>query len=421
MNEELNSQLIDFINDPYDINNNLALGYTYENINQYGSAISHYMRGAEYGLDSSDPDKHQLISICLLRAAEVFNKLGSRIHSTKSLVLHAISNTPSNPEAYLLLSKIHEQLGEWQECNTACCIGLSLVNDNYYPHQYESRNRQCLIDELTYNKAISNYYIGRVDKTRLELSILSKNNRIPQWMRTAVDNSINTIHPAKKYNQLNYDGLLNLKNFYNKRNDQFNSFSQCGQDIFVSSIIKKPGTYLEIGSGDPFLNNNTYLLERDFKWKGLSIDTDVDTYESFLSTRKNPVICSDARYCNYNDILKKYNLSNNIDYLQIDCEPPEVSYETLQAIPFDQYKFTLITFEHDGYRNSKVRKLSRKLLTGYGYKLLISNVSFNGKDSFEDWWYHPSTIHKHISFNELNEIKMLNDAPKTPIDIFVNC
>jgi len=49
------------------------------------------------------------------------------------------------------------------------------------------------------------------------------------------------------------------------------NYSQVYQDMFVLSMLdgKKNGTYLEIGASDPIVDNNTYLLETEFGWKGI--------------------------------------------------------------------------------------------------------------------------------------------------------
>ena len=40
------------------------------------------------------------------------------------------------------------------------------------------------------------------------------------------------------------------------------NYSQCYQDMFVLTMLNNPthGTYLEIGSADPYYGNNTALL-----------------------------------------------------------------------------------------------------------------------------------------------------------------
>jgi len=178
------------------------------------------------------------------------------------------------------------------------------------------------------------------------------------------------------------------------------------QDIFVISILngKQGGTYLEIGSGDPFKGSNTYLLESEFGWRGLSIEIKEEDVKKFNKKRKNPVLCMDASCINYEKHLEAYELPKNIDYLQVDCEPPETTYRILTSIPFDKYKFGVITFEHDYYADAykKYRKLSRDFLRSFGYELVVPDVSMDDEHSFEDWWVHPNLIDREI----INKMKV---------------
>lgn len=43
---------------------------------------------------------------------------------------------------------------------------------------------------------------------------------------------------------------------------------------------------MEIGSGHPVDSNNTYLLESNYAWKGISIDFNADLVEEFNGLRK---------------------------------------------------------------------------------------------------------------------------------------
>ena len=63
------------------------------------------------------------------------------------------------------------------------------------------------------------------------------------------------------------------------------------------------------------------------------------------------------------------------------------------SIPFEQYKFRFITYEHDHYADvtKSYRQKSRNFLEFHGYKLLINDVATRGY-SFEDWWYHPDLL-----------------------------
>jgi hypothetical protein len=66
------------------------------------------------------------------------------------------------------------------------------------------------------------------------------------------------------------------------------NFSQSYQDLFVLMATKGKtyGTYLEIGSDDPYINSNTALLETKFKWQGVSIDIKEDQVTKFKNQRK---------------------------------------------------------------------------------------------------------------------------------------
>ena len=49
---------------------------------------------------------------------------------------------------------------------------------------------------------------------------------------------------------------------------------QSGQDIFVQWALqeKRGGTFLEIGSNDPIQINNSYVLEKDYGWRGIMVE-----------------------------------------------------------------------------------------------------------------------------------------------------
>lgn len=170
------------------------------------------------------------------------------------------------------------------------------------------------------------------------------------------------------------------------------NFSQCYQDIFVLTMLggKKEGQFLEIGCGSPFYCNNTALLEKSFGWHGISIDNNKEVLDNFSKYRTSEVIFSDATKLNFNKILKK----KDYDYLQIDCDPAEISYKILLKIPFKTHRFAVITFEHDFYVNekSKVREESRKYLDFLGYVLVVNNIAPDRFSSFEDWWVHPALV-----------------------------
>jgi hypothetical protein len=177
-------------------------------------------------------------------------------------------------------------------------------------------------------------------------------------------------------------------------------YSQAHQDIFVVLMTngKKNGWYIEIGSNQPIDINNTYLLEKEYEWRGLMIEWD-SQYLSAYNTHRPlafPLIC-DATTIDYNQYLKEYNFPSNIDYLQFDLEVMNRStlttLEIFDQTVFDKYKFGLVTFEHDIYTGDhfNTRKISRDIFDKHGYIRIFADVSV-----FEDWYAHPDLIDNNL-------------------------
>jgi len=184
------------------------------------------------------------------------------------------------------------------------------------------------------------------------------------------------------------------------------NYSEVFQDIFVLQCLngKKQGKYLEIGAAGPVSGNNTYLLEKEFGWTGLSIDYDwmdgdytsitcdnqtftlngFHTYwtEQWYKDRDQPLLLTNAITCDWDNIIN----NSIIDYLQVDIDPPGGTYECLERLPFDTVDFKVITYEHDAYAEPEWRIKSRKFLESKGYVLIAGNISKEYGLPFEDWW-----------------------------------
>lgn len=184
------------------------------------------------------------------------------------------------------------------------------------------------------------------------------------------------------------------------------NYSQAYQDIFILSILdyKLNGSFVEIGSNHPIDHNNTYLLSKNYNWKGLMIEYDKSFESLYKEIRTNDIyVLEDARKVNYREILDNNKFPTNIDYLQIDLDVNNGStIDTLTLLNntvFDKYKFATITFEHDIYTGNyfNTQEISRKIFNDRGYELIFPNVCvyWNGKHQpFEDWYIHPDLIKK---------------------------
>lgn len=164
------------------------------------------------------------------------------------------------------------------------------------------------------------------------------------------------------------------------------TYSQAKQDLFVleKTNYKKNGTFLDIGCSKPIEINNTYLLEKNYNWNGISID--IQDFKKDWQIRKTEFIQQDALTVDYKNILKKISNNNRIDYLSLDLEPPSRTFEMLSILPFNEYRFSVITFEHDFYRYKNSREKSREIFKSHNYILIKQDIGEEINCSYEDWY-----------------------------------
>lgn len=400
---ELNKLLKEYINDTHNPIINFNLGYEYEKLGQTSSACGFYLRATEFGSDI------KLQYEALLRMALCFEKQGDRWFMIKGLIQRAISLLPKRPEGYFLLARAHERNREWQEGYTTGCIGIAFdfdecnsITNLEYPGKWV----------FEFEKAVCAWWIGLFDESLYTFRKLKCNNKVDTMHKQAIQNNLNTLSnnwvAPMEYN----------KSDYNKLRYKFagahlieKNYSQCYQDLFVLMATNgmECGSWIEIGCAHPTYGNNTKLLE-ELGWDGVSIDIEPNVVANWKDRITNPYQM-DATKVNW-EKMPIWDLGDITDYLQIDVDPPEISYEVLLNIPFWKQRFRVITFEHDHYAdNSKtIREKSRKYLKSFGYELIVNDVAVNQYDSYEDWWVHPDLISPKImellrSNTEINPAK----------------
>jgi hypothetical protein len=173
-----------------------------------------------------------------------------------------------------------------------------------------------------------------------------------------------------------------------------NNYSQAFQDMFVLTMLngKENGTYVEIGGDHGIIISNTYLLEEEFGWNGVAFEIEEERSKGYNSLRKNECICTDALSVDYAKVFSDKGFSKQIDYLQLDIDPASQTLKCLKNMPLDDYRFSVITFETDIYRDgADIAEESREIFSDYGYELIAKNVSNRGVP-FEDWYVDPTVI-----------------------------
>jgi tetratricopeptide (TPR) repeat protein len=410
-NDNLNKTLVNYINDPKYPLYNFTLGRCYEDLGQNASALSFYLRAAELSVNGL------LTYESVLRMALCIEKIGNRVYSLKGVILRAISLMPKRPEAYFIMSRVCEWNKDWHDAYTFAVIGETLIEDNDeklmtdvgYPGQYG----------FVFERAVTAWWIGLYDESIHLCRQLEKDNTIQPVYMDAIKNNIANFGYLWK-RELRYDQSMyhELRVKFPGASEIKQNYSQCFQDLFVLMMLKGKigGGFLEIGCGNPVFSNNTYLLEKQFDWTGVSIDIDKTIIDKFKETRPDSeVICQDATKI---DFVKLIGQVKTINYLQIDCDPAIVSFQVLQRIPFETTKFAVITFEHDNFcdEHKEIKERSRKYLESFGYVMVVNNISEDRFSDFEDWWVHPDLVDKNI----LERMMCISDNPKKADDYILN-
>lgn len=358
----------------------------YDRLEQGAMAIGLYLRAAD--IEEEDVDFQYK---CMVYMAEAYRRQRDRKHSVLMSLQHALRLRPNRPEALYLMMKHYESWGDWRNYFLYAEYGLRAlelddledpIKDVGYPGKFA----------FYYGKALADWkWLGSKSSRDALFNFRHRMKKGPHYKRLSdqlvqevgYPHSITyTQHPDFERYKFTFDGLASIDRNY----------SAHFQDMFVLSLLngKRGGTYVELGSCDPFVNNNTALLETKFDWKGVSIDKEEKFAYDFSCKRNNTVICADAMHVNYEDLFHQLCMDHEVDLLQIDCG--RFSIGVLKNIPFDQYKFNIVQFAHNHTESgqSSSRDEQRAFMTEKGYKLVVNDVASSPTTSFEDWWVHSS-------------------------------
>lgn len=209
------------------------------------------------------------------------------------------------------------------------------------------------------------------------------------------------------------------------------SLSETQNDLWITECIfrgKRNGFFLEAGAADGKLGSSCYLLESKLDWTGICIEPHDAFFQTLTQNRLNSIcenLClSDqigevvfvegygdpitpylsgikSNLQNYKHqsekilqkgreiikesttleaLLKKHQAPRIIDYAAFDIEGSE--FEVLRVFPFNEYQFSALSLECDGYIWNDITNL----LTANGY-YEVKNP-FNSDKIWERYWLH---------------------------------
>jgi tetratricopeptide (TPR) repeat protein len=411
----IDSMLNEFVETPNDPETNFSLARYYHEIGQTASAVSYYIRTAER------TDDLFLRYESLLHAANCFERQGTRRFTVKGILQQAITIMPKRPEAYYLLSKLYEynesNEGRYLDSYMMCSIALQVCDfDNMksFRHSVDYPGKYAIM----FQKATMGWWNGLQEETKNIMLDLYTNYEMSESFYTTVRNNLINMgaFASKQLTHYTKDKFHNMKVKFANLDKIEQNYSEAYQDMFVLSIMdgKTNGSYLEIGSGHPSYGNNTYLLEKQFGWNGISIDLSEEFIGLHKNERSHHALLKDATLINYDALLTTMDMPKVIDYLQVDVDPADVSLNVLYSIPFEKYKFRVITFEHDYYTDPKstVREKARKFLTSHGYILVVPNISPDDNRPYEDWFVNPNETDMNMVSRFISNSQETKNAEK---------
>jgi len=192
------------------------------------------------------------------------------------------------------------------------------------------------------------------------------------------------------------------------------SYSQFGHDLWVlqKTASLRGGYFVEAGAGDGIDLSNSYLLEKDYGWRGICVEPN-RSYANLVKNRG--CICVDCCLSGKNGedkfyedkeyhghlsglaafkvfmpknvtfvdkptrtleaVLRENQSPSVIDYLSLDTEGSELAI--LKVFPFDKYDIHVITVEHNHVPSLKM---------GLRELLLAKDFILDTEAEVDDWY-----------------------------------
>lgn len=171
--------IYDLSKSPFDPAKNFAVAGEYQKLNQTASAVSFYLRTAEYGRITHPV----LVYNSLIKLAQCFEDQNDRVHTVSNCLLQAISYEPHRREAYFFLAQFHERAQQWQECMTWTSIGLAQPEKDPLPIDTGYKTYG-----LLFERAVCAYWLGRKDMSLELFKHLRALDLAPEYRNSVEDN-----------------------------------------------------------------------------------------------------------------------------------------------------------------------------------------------------------------------------------------
>lgn len=179
----LSSQMLDstwseFLIDSDNAAQNFRLGEYYFNHRHYPSALSFFLRAAEF------TDDNDLAYEALILVGSCLSEQGGRPTSETKVYNHAVGLCPLRPEAYLMMSFLLEKKKEWKDAYTMICNANHAI-DNAKPMKIGIS----FFPELCkFQTALTSLHVGLIQASRDIFSELAPRTDLPCFIMQPVRN-----------------------------------------------------------------------------------------------------------------------------------------------------------------------------------------------------------------------------------------
>ena len=186
LNKEIEQLVVALSEDPYCPEKNLNVAVEYERLGQTASAVSFYLRAAEYGYKTH----MDLTYAALIKVASCIDRQTGRGLTVSNSLLQAVEYLPGRPEAYWALSVFYERAGQWQESYTYASLSLT-YNRQVFELPVDVGYRDWY--SATFQKAVAAWWIGRKSESLAALRKLSIDEKCPELYKKAAKDNLNRL------------------------------------------------------------------------------------------------------------------------------------------------------------------------------------------------------------------------------------
>jgi FkbM family methyltransferase len=177
------------------------------------------------------------------------------------------------------------------------------------------------------------------------------------------------------------------------------SYSQDGEDLLAQRILDATrGTYLDIGSGHPVFNSNTYLFYL-LGWSGIAVDPNPKLTEMWIKERARDTFINSAFHPFKNQVA--YFMHPDLPELNSTSKPPLFSsgYET----------------ETKALKTIKVPTVSAEEIASISKKFDLLNIDTEGMESDIMKSLFEFNIEFDLAIIEVNGINLTENLGALPI------